>query len=344
MNSLESLGWNDFYRGQVGDRNGAPLRVTADHGAILMAEGAVGVVVVDPYGAETRPVVGDWVLARDGGPDGRYLVRAVLERRSVLSRHLAGPRTGEQIIAANVDVVFIVMGLDRDYSVRRLERYLAAAWESGATPVVLLTKPDLVDDVAVRLAEVATVAPVVPVHVVSPLTGEGVEAVSSHLGHGVTGVLVGSSGVGKSTLVNRLRGDAALPTGAVRADGRGRHVTTVRRLTRLAGGGMLVDVPGMRELQLWDAEDGMGMVFADIEALAAACRFRDCSHDGEPGCAVEAAVRSGELPGDRLESFRTLAREAASQERRRDVFARRKERRRWAEIQRSMRVHHRNRR
>ncbi len=278
--------------------------------------------------------VGDWV-ALDG-----ELIRDVLPRRSAIARQAAGRETERQLLAANVDIAFVVTSFGPDLEPRRLERYLTAVWESGVTPVVLLTKADLEPDVASVLLEVESVAVGVDVHAVSAVDGRGLDIVESCVRPGVTAVLLGSSGVGKSTLVNRLAGEELLRTKEVRADdGRGRHTTTHRELIVLPGGGLIIDTPGLRELQLWDAGGGgFEDAFADVEELAGECRFNDCSHTREPGCAVLAAVDEGSLPLDRLRSYRKLQRELFMAQVRQDTHLRHVEARRWAALQREGRA------
>jgi ribosome biogenesis GTPase len=253
------------------------------------------------------PAVGDWVAVRMRPGEDRGAIQAVLPRRSKFSRHAAGGVTDEQVVAANADVVFLVMALDHDFSVRRLERYLLLSRESGAAPVILLTKPDLAEDVPARVADVATVAGDLPVHVLSPRLNEGMEHVRAHLGPGRTGALLGSSGVGKSTIINRLVGEEIQKTRDVRdADSKGRHTTRHRELVVLPGGGLIIDTPGMREIQLWDASEGVKETFDEIEALAGDCYFSDCRHREEPRCAVKAAVEDGRISAERHASYLKL--------------------------------------
>jgi len=345
MNRLELLGWSSFFATQIDNHLRTPGseagRVTADYGQELTVALAAGEVAAAPsprLAEGPRATVGDWVLAAPGGPRGLHRIDRVLTRRSALVRKAAGAATAQQALAANVDLVFIVMGLDGDANVRRLERWVAAVWESGAAPVVLLNKADIAEDAAAWLAAAVDAAPGAAVHLVSAVTGAGVAVIGELLGGGRTGVLVGSSGVGKSTLVNLLLGDARQRIAAVRArDHRGRHCTTTRELFVLAGGGCLIDGPGIRELQLWSDDGGLDAAFADIAALATECRFRDCRHDGEPGCAVAAAVAAGRLDAARVRSFHKLRREIASLAARREGAARQEERRRWRIIHKSMR-------
>ena len=286
------------------------------------------------------PAAGDWAAFRPAVPGGDDAVlEALLERRTGFTRHAAGEETAEQVVATNVDVVFLVNALDQRFSLRRLERYLTLGWQSGAQPVILLTKTDLCDDIAARTLEAESIAFGVDVLAVSAETGDGLALLAPHLQGNRTVALLGLSGAGKSTLINRLLGEQRLRTADVRDDGRGRHTTTHRELIPLPDGGALIDTPGMRSVGMWDTDGGAGLeqAFSDVQELAAGCRFSDCRHDGEPGCAVEAAVRSGALPPDRLASYNKLLRELRFQELKQDKRARSEERQRWRVMNKAMR-------
>jgi ribosome biogenesis GTPase len=283
------------------------------------------------------PAVGDWVAVAVE-PAGSATIQAVLPRSGAFSRKVAGLETDEQIVAANVDIAFVLTSLDRDFNLRRLERYISVAYSSGANPVVVLTKTDLCDDVDEKKAAVEAVAPGVAVVAVSNLTGEGVDEVRRHLGVGTTAVMLGSSGVGKSSLVNRLLGDESQRVAGLRKDHKGRHTTTSRELLVVPGGGVVIDTPGMRELQVWDAQEGLAATFDDIESLAAECKFSDCIHESEPGCAVKAAIASGELDASRLRSYKKLLRELRAIEIKKDARAQAEERRRRMKFNRQVRA------
>jgi ribosome biogenesis GTPase len=246
-------------------------------------------------------------------------------------------QTIEQVVAANVDVVFLTAGLDVDLNSRRLERYLTLGWESGASPVVILTKADLCDDVAAAVLEVESVAVGVPVHAVSNVTGDGVDDLAQYLVEGRTVAALGSSGVGKSSLVNRLAGEELMETGEVKADGRGRHTTTNRQLLLLPGGGLFLDTPGMRELRLWESEEGLAATFDDVAAAAARCRFSDCAHKSEPGCGVRAALADGSLDPERYLSWKKLQGELLHLALKQDARLRSEARKQWRRAERSRR-------
>ncbi|HYG68413.1 MAG TPA: ribosome small subunit-dependent GTPase A [Anaeromyxobacteraceae bacterium] len=336
MSSLETLGWGPFFSSQVTPQEQSSLiagRAVADRGPRLLVRFEEGERLVVVPGrlrdAGELPAVGDFVLAE---PAEEPIVARVLTRRSVLSRNAAGRGVAEQVLAANVDLAFVVAGLDAGPNPRRLERTLAAVYAGGIEPVVVLTKADLCPDPLAARAEAASVAAAAPVVCASGLTGDGVDALRALLAPGRTGVFVGPSGAGKSTLANALLGAALQDTGEVRAsDRRGRHVTTGRHLFPVPTGGAIVDGPGIRDLRLWDGA-GLDDVFEDVAALAEGCRYRDCRHSGEPGCAVASAVEAGLLAPERVESLHKLAREAAAQEARRGGAAARAAKRREREL------------
>lgn len=298
-----------------------PCRVTLQEKGryqILSAAGAQPAQVSGRFQFEAKtasdyPAVGDYVMADLNG-GGTAVIHAVLPRSGAFLRKAAGTSKSEQVVAANVDIAFLCMALNRDFNLRRLERYLAVAWDSGATPVLLLTKTDLCDDVAAKIAQAGSVAMGVDIVAVCALEADGWRAVEPYLKDGVTLAFIGSSGVGKSTLINRLLGEERLETNGLRDDDRGRHTTTRRELIVLPCGATVIDTPGMRELGMWDVGEGFSSAFADIEALAGGCRFKDCTHRQEPGCAVRAALERGELSAERLLSYQKLQSENAYSE------------------------------
>lgn len=339
--TLADLGWNarfaeSFARiaPQVGPESGIrPGRVCAQSEstfALFLVDGTEAPAVMsgrltalaaaDPA---CRPVVGDWVACSPGGGSGAMVIRDVLPRQTVFQRKTATAVTSAQVVAANLTTLFLVVSADAGFNLRRMERYLVQALESGAEPVLLLNKSDLADDPDGLVAELAAIAPGHPVFAVSATHGHGLAPLAPYLAPGRTVALLGSSGVGKSTLVNAIAGTDLRRTGAVREDDRrGRHTTTDRRLLRLPAGALLLDTPGMRELALWADADTVDEAFPDIAALAGGCRFADCAHEAEPGCAVKRAVEAGDLPPKRLKSYLKLAAEAARLERRRAARAR----------------------
>lgn len=348
MFHLHDLGWTEFFQqhltegdfripARVIEEQRAAYRVVCETGELLAR--AAGHLMHAAVGRSGFPAVGDWVLIEPRIAEGQATIHAVLPRKSKFSRKVAGQGTEEQIVAANIDTVFLMTSLNADLNLRRIERYLTTIWNSGAQPVVLLAKADLCDDVAAAAAAVAEVAVGVPVHALSSVTGEGVVEIRPYLEPGRTVALLGSSGVGKSTLINRLLGNDVQAVREIRADdSRGRHTTTARRLFLLPDGGMLIDTPGMRELQLWDADsDGLSQAFDDIQLLAEKCRFGDCRHASEPACAVQSAIAKAELSAERFESYLKLRRELSYIERKQDVFARIEEHRKWKRIHKATR-------
>ena len=279
------------------------------------------------------PAVGDWVAIHHE-PQASPAIEAVLPRATKFSRHVAGLRTEEQVLAANINVIFLVSALTTELNVRRIERYLTIAWDSGARPVVVLNKADLCTEIeiATALEEVEAVAPLVDVLVTSTVTGRGMQDFRSQLQPGQTGALLGSSGVGKSSLLNHLVGREAMAVKDTRGDDKGRHTTTHRELVVLPTGALLVDTPGMREMQLWDATEGLDAAFQDITDVAGGCKFSDCAHGSEPGCAVIAEVEAGRLDRARLDSFHKLQRELHHLERKVDKRAAIAERKRWQRL------------
>ncbi len=325
---LERLGWDDGWEASFVEHRAAglaPARVAVQHRGAYELAGAAGAVRASAAARLARedrlPAVGDWV----GLDPESSLVDAVLPRRTVISRKEADHATREQVLAANVDVAFLIQALPLDFNARRLERYLAMGWESGAQPVVLLSKVDLVDDVSSYLAAAETVTfGSCPVHVVSAQSGAGLDDVRAWFRGNRTAVLLGSSGVGKSTLVNALAGAELQKTREVREeDQRGRHTTTRRELVVLPEGGVVLDTPGIRELQLWDAD--LEQAFGDVEEIALRCRFSDCAHRSEPGCAIREALLDGSLSAERWSSYCQLQREQRALEVRRDRLLRREQ-------------------
>ncbi|MDQ6910602.1 MAG: ribosome small subunit-dependent GTPase A [Actinomycetota bacterium] len=345
--SLLTFGWDERVSAlytAIDAPGHAPGRVIRmDRGSCLVAT-AGGTVRASPYALASRqagvaedPATGDWVAVVDEPSEGWAIV-AILPRRSTISRQDSNEDTvAQQVLAANIDIVAAVCPLDRPFAENRLERFLAMAWESGGVPAVVLTKADASQDPSGIAAAAATIAPGVDVYVTSAVSGDGLDGLRTLIAPGLTLVLMGPSGSGKSTLVNALVGRESQRTEAVRAaDGRGRHTTTTRDLIPVPGGGVILDTPGLRSLGLWDSENAVADVFPEIEELRALCRFRDCRHEGEPGCAVAAAVDDGTLDVRRLNSYRKLEKEIAALERQKDVRARREVGRRFGRSKRDV--------
>lgn len=340
---LEALGWNDVlaeaFR-NFGGKDCIPGRVALQHRTYYSVFSELGELKSEitgkmefmASGPQDLPAVGDWVVLIPRPGEQAATIVELLPRRTKFSRKVAGRRSDEQVVAANVDVVFIVSGLDHDYNPRRLERYLVLARQSGADPVVILNKADLRTDTGELLIETQRLARGIPVILASALNNSGLDEILVRLTPGVTGALLGSSGVGKTTIINRLVGSDRKTADVRAADSRGRHATTVRELILLPSGGLLIDTPGMRELQLMGEEESVGETFEDIEELERQCKFRDCSHHVEPGCAVRAALEQGTLAPERYDSYIKLLREIAYQHRKTDQAAQRKEKERLKKL------------
>lgn len=319
--ALQSTGWNTEWAQAFAPHAAeglTPGRVLVEHREMFMVATDSGERRAEVSGslrhaAQRRadlPAVGDFVALRLADESGPGIIQAVLPRRTAFVRKAAGARTEEQVVAANIDLVFILSALDHDFNVRRLERYLTLAWDSGARPVILLNKADLCADLPSHLRQVERIAFDVPIHVLSALTGDGLRTLEPYLQSGQTVGVLGSSGVGKSTLINQLLGQDVQATGRTQpGTDRGRHTTSHRQLFVLPSGALIIDTPGMRELQLWASDEGLQNTFSDLEELARACSLRQCQHKSEPGCAVRAAIERGELLPERLASYAKLARE-----------------------------------
>ena len=350
MYDLESLGWSEFFesafkpyreRGHFAGRV-----VLEERGAyrLYIEQSEVsarvrGKLRYDSESSADFPAVGDWVAVSRRERDGLNQIQAVLPRRSKFSRKAAGANSEEQVVAANVDTVFLVQGLDHDFNLRRLERYLVAAFESNAAPVVILNKADLCEDVEKKTSEAESVAPGTPVHAISSVSGQGLETLDRYVLPGVTVAFLGSSGAGKSTLINRIVGEEIQKTAEVREhDSRGRHTTTRRELIVLKTGGLLIDTPGMRELQMWDASGSLDLAFSDVQSIAAACYFSDCSHQNEPGCAVREALEDGSLDRGRYESYTKMEKEMEYLDSRMDTRLNLKRKSREKKIHRAFRT------
>jgi ribosome biogenesis GTPase len=345
LTTLASLGFDEFFASQLerlARPDCVPARISAEGQSSFHLSGCRAPLgdlsgrLLASLSKLERPVVGDWVAVIDG-PD-RASIQHVFERRTALLRRAAGTLAEPQALAVNVDVFFVVTAANRDFNERRLERYVAAVWNSGAEPVVVLNKVDLEGDLKPMLEAIDRAAIGVPIVRASAASGEGIAELRSFIPAGKTVGFIGSSGVGKSSLTNRLLGREAQAVGALRHDERGRHTTTARQLIELTDGGVLIDTPGLRELGLIEDLGGVDTSFLDIAAFAERCRFRDCAHQAEPGCGVLGAVASGELSADRLASYRKLLGEIAAADRKRDPVLAGRTKARWKEIHRAMRA------
>ncbi len=344
IKQLTDLGWNSFFENQFEpyrNQNYVPMRIIRENREKYTAYGETGELLCeisgkyrfDSTGKSSYPTAGDWVVGTVRNEEMKATIHALLQRKSAFSRKVAGQVTDEQIVAANIDTIFIVTGLDLNYNLRRIERYLAMAWNSGATPVIILNKSDICPEAEIRKSEVESIAFGVDIFTLSAATNTGIEFLYKYIRPGETVAFLGSSGVGKSTIINTLLGVNKLKVNEVSELGsRGRHTTTHRELILLPDGGIVIDTPGMRELQLWGDDEGLRLVFDDIEELALNCRFRDCSHVNEPGCAIIEALNNGILDPGRLESFYKLKKEFIYMADRQTMKANALEKARWKKI------------
>ncbi|MFJ8263498.1 ribosome small subunit-dependent GTPase A [Rummeliibacillus sp. NPDC094406] len=351
--NLTNFGWNnnwqdqyDMYQIASPHKNVTIGRVLLEHKHSYRVITEFGEWLATPsghfqYNAQMRrdfPAVGDWVVLEQLPGEEKGIIHSILPRTSLFSRKVAGFTVEEQIIAVNVDHVFLTMSLNKDFNLRRLERYLIAAYDSGANPIIILTKKDLCNDVSSYLSQVETICFGVPVYTVSSFTGEGIDELHQLLADGKTAALLGSSGVGKSSLTNALCGQDVMTVQMIREDDdKGRHTTTHRELFQLPHGGLLIDTPGMREFQLWNNTDSLDSGFSDIESFATHCRFRDCEHKKEPGCAVLAAIEEGTLEQERYDNYFKLKRELAYIERKTNAQAQAAERNKWKQVTKQIR-------
>jgi len=326
---------NELCAGRISIEHKGIYRILSEHGELL---GKMSGKLLAKSEAGVRPAVGDWVVMSARLNERQATIHDILPRFSKFSRKEAGTDHGEQIVCANIDIVFLVMSLNRDFNLRRLERYLITAWDSGANPIIVLTKADLCEDIDEKMKAVEQVAFGVPTYAVSAATGQGIDELRQLIKPGETAALLGSSGVGKSTLINCIYGENILETGAIREDDdRGRHTTTHRELIVLKTSGIVIDTPGMRELSLWDVADSLAQGFEDVETLALNCKFRDCSHSGEPGCAVKEAIENGNLSPERFQSYVKLQKELAYFERKSSKKAQSEEKKKWKAINKQAR-------
>ncbi|PEL13264.1 ribosome small subunit-dependent GTPase A [Bacillus sp. AFS017336] len=341
--NLEQLGWKESF-GEM-DQNTVVARVISEQRQIYKLHDGENELTGEVSGKfqfqanvkSDYPSVGDWVVIEPLNGENKAIIQKVLPRLSQFSRQSAGIKIEEQVVAANIDYVFLVMALNNDFNIRRLERYLLVAYDSGASPIIVLTKKDLCNDLPGKMAEVEEIAFGVPIFSVNSTNGEGIEELKQLISLGKTVSLLGSSGVGKSTLLNALIGELKQITQDVReGDDRGKHTTTHRELFFLPSGGMVIDTPGMRELQLWGGEEHISSTFTDIEELAKSCKFSDCTHSKEPDCAVNRAIENGDIEPERLTSYRKLMKELAYAERKQDASLARQEREKWKKVSKMM--------
>ncbi|KIL52582.1 GTPase RsgA [Jeotgalibacillus alimentarius] len=349
MNTLTKLGWNNDWQEKAGSSDLTPARIITEYKNLYKIQTDTSIYLAEVTGKfrhqatvrEDFPAVGDWVMVSTPSGEGHAMIQRILERTSKFSRKAAGDLTNEQIVAANIDIAFLVMSLNHDFNLRRLERYLIAAWESGANPVVVLSKADLCDNSDEKAEEAASAAMGVPVLVTSAYNGTGLDELNSHIDEGMTVAVMGSSGVGKSSIINALIGENKMLVNDIREDdSKGKHTTTHRELIMLPDKGVIIDTPGMRELQLWESDSRITHGFQDVEALAEHCQFRDCQHETEPGCAIRQAIEDGELEQERYHSYVKLQKELAYIERKTDMREQLLEKKKWKKISQLQKSHY----
>jgi len=354
MNSLEEFGWNEYFAGKFESFTGSglePGRIAVEHKQRYGVYSEFGELTGEVTGkllyssdaAADLPKVGDWVVISVFESEKKAIINEVLDRRTKFSRKTAGKKTEEQVIAANIDLIFIVQGLDNDFNPNRLERYMVMAAEGGADASVILNKADLCDDPEAKIAAVKERDFLVPILGISARTGDGIEQVREHIRPGMTAAFIGSSGVGKSTIINRLIGEERQKTFDVREDdSRGRHTTTKRELILLPGGGILVDTSGMREIQLWSADEGVDRAFTGFEQYAGQCRYDDCTHMNEPGCAVLEAVAEGKITREQYDNYVKLQKEMHYLKTKQDYFLAQAEKKKWKQIHKDVKKYYKN--
>jgi len=339
---LKIYGWNDFFEAQLHslglNEEIIPARVSVEHRKYYEVYSSLGELTVSKSGKLFHnitdfPAVGDWLAVKPVPGEDKAIIEAILPRKTKFSRKKAGTTTEEQIVAANVDIVFLVSSLNQDLNLRRIERYLTLAWDNGIMPVIVLNKTDLCDDVEQAVSDVDGIAFSTPIHAVSALKNDHIDELMKYLEGNKTVAVIGSSGVGKSTIINDICSAEKMNVSDIGLyKDKGRHTTTHRELMLVPGGGLIIDTPGMREIQLWEGAEGLSEQFDDIEQLALECKFTDCKHDGEPGCAINEALAAGIITKDRLKSYKKLLNEVKYFERKQDIKAKLSEKKKWKKI------------